>query len=109
MKIYYNDLKDGEEYYVYSLEFARGSYKVTRKIIPQKAKFTKKSKSSRGDFSNLKGKHLGDTWYTTFNVYDNLEEAVQEWNRELQEVLDKIISEHESRVKYIESLKYGNI
>ena len=49
MKINYNDLKDSEEYYVYSLDFARGSYKVTRKIIPQKAKFTKRPKSSRGD------------------------------------------------------------
>jgi len=94
---------DGKEYYVYALRISR-SGKASRKIIPQIAKF-KKDSGHRGSFYNEKGKYLGDTWYTNFNIFDNYEEAVEEWNMQLQNILDKFTSEFETRIKNISSLK----
>lgn len=103
MKFSLDKLVDGKEYYVYALRISR-SGKASRKIIPQIAKF-KKDRGTRGSFYNEKGKYLGETWYTYFNVFDNYEEAVEEWNMQLQNILDKVTSEFETRIKNISSLK----
>ena len=112
MKLLLENIKDEEEYYVYSLKFSRTTKKVIRKIIPQKAKFKKKkdwSGFNRGSFHNMKGKFLGDTWYVHFEIFDNLEEAKEDWNKTVQNTIDQVTSEYEKLVRTIESIKYGNI
>lgn len=113
MKLLLENIKDEEEYYVYSLKFSRTTKKVIRKIIPQKAKFKKKKDWSdgfiRGSFHNMKGKFLGDTWYVHFEIFDNLEEAKEDWNKTVQNTIDQVTSEYEKLVRTIESIKYGNI
>lgn len=106
MKLLIEDVKDGEEYYVYALRISP-SGRVSRKVIPQKSKFIKGNKNGYyiGTFYNEKGKPLGSTWYTSFRIFDNYEEAVKDWNIQVQNTLDKSISEFETKIKKISSLK----
>lgn len=106
MKLSIEDVKDGEEYYVYALRISP-SGKTSRKVIPQKSKFIKENNKSfyTGTFYNKKGKPLGSTWYYGFRIFDNYEEAVKDWNMQVQNILDKSISEFETKIKNISSLK----
>ena len=103
MKLSIEDIKDGEEYYVYALRISP-SGRVSRKVIPQKGKFIKGNKNGYyiGTFYNEKGKPLGST---CFRIFDNYEEAVKDWNMQVQNILDKSISEFETKIKNISSLK----
>ena len=106
MKLSIEDVKDGEKYYVYALRISP-SGKTSRKVIPQKSKFIKENNNSfyTGTFYNEKGKPLGSTWYYGFRIFDNYEEAVKDWNMQVQNILDKSISEFETKIKNISSLK----
>lgn len=104
MKLSIEDIKDGEEYYVYALRISP-SGRVSRKVIPQKGKFIKDNKYcgyNTGTFYNKKGKPLG---YFGIRIFDNYEEAVKDWNIQVQNILDKSISEFETKIKNISSLK----
>ena len=45
MKLSIEDVKDGEEYYVYALRISP-SGRVSRKVIPQKSKFIKENNNA---------------------------------------------------------------
>ena len=106
LKYFQDKVGENKEFNVYALRISP-SGRVSRKVIPQKSKFIKENNNSyyTGTFYNEKGKPLGSTWYYGFRIFDNYEEAVKDWNIQVQNTLDKSISEFETKIKNISSLK----
>ena len=107
------DLEPGKEYWCSYIEFSRSSSRVNKRILPQKVVYEEYEKTKKSTFySSRLGvfKEVGNNRHLFYTyerqeyiepIYRTKEEAIDGYNSQLYNELDKVRSEYDSKVNNI--------